>query len=307
MPIFKKLKNKFIKIREKNTPSEKDIQITTEKNLNEIFGIDHISSEFTINNLRIDTLCFDEEKNSFVIIEYKKDRSFSVIDQGFAYLALMLNNKAEFLLKYNEVKNKYLNRENVNWSQSRIIFIAPFFTPYQKAAINFKNLPFELWEVKHYEEDLIGYEKIEPIESSEKIETITGNKFMKGIVKDVKPYDLDWHLKRGSENTRKLFYTLREKVSELGEIKEKYLQFYIGYRISDGNLNFCAIHFYKAKLELDILIPDKNLHDPKKLTKKAPKSYGWAKNSKTFNIFSEKEIPYAMNLIEQSFEFNKNR
>lgn len=308
MPLFKKSKSKLIKIKEKGIPNEKDIQKVTEENLNEIFGLEYISSEFTVGNLRIDTLCFNPENNSFVIIEYKKDRSFSVIDQGFAYLAIMLNNKAEFLLEYNEsVKSKHLNRADIDWSQSRVIFISPFFTAHQKASINFKNLPIELWEINYYEDNLIEYEKIEPLESSEKIETITGDKFIKEVAREIKTYDLDWHLKRGSDKTRKLFYSLRDKIFELGEIKEKYLQFYVGYRINEGNINFCAIHFYKAKLGLSIIIPDKNLNDPKKWAKKVPKSYRWPKNLKFFNITSEKDIPYAMNLIGQSYEFNKNR
>jgi hypothetical protein len=45
-------------------------------------------------NLRIDTLAFDNESKAFVIIEYKKDRNFSVVDQGMAYLNLMLNKKS---------------------------------------------------------------------------------------------------------------------------------------------------------------------------------------------------------------------
>jgi len=309
MPIFQ-IKNKnLIKIKEKVAPLEKDIQKITEENLDEIFGLKYISSEFPLNNLRIDTLCFNPESNSFVIIEYKKNKSFSVIDQGFAYLALMLNNKAEFLLEYNEkIKNKYLNRGNINWSQSKIIFILPSFTLHQKAAINFKNLPLELWEINYYGEDLIEYKKIEAVESSENIETITKkDKIIKEVAKNIKPYDIEWHLKKTSEKTKTLFYTLREKLSDLEEIKEKYLQFYIGYRIGDGNKNFCSIHFYKKKLEITILVPDKKLEDPKKWTKKFPKSYGFAKNLKSFKIDSEKDIRYTMNLIEQSYEFNKNR
>ena len=64
-----------------------------------------MKSEFTLHNFRIDTLAFDEESKSFVIIEYKKDKSFSVVDQGYAYLSLMLNNKADFILEYNESLN----------------------------------------------------------------------------------------------------------------------------------------------------------------------------------------------------------
>jgi hypothetical protein len=67
--------------------------------------------------LRIDTLAFDNESKAFVIIEYNKDRNFSVVDQGTAYLNLMLNNKADFILEYNEsLRSSSLKREEVDWS-----------------------------------------------------------------------------------------------------------------------------------------------------------------------------------------------
>ena len=51
---------------------EKDIQNITEQNLRNIFGLDFVKSEFQLNDLRMDTLAFDDETKSFVIIEYKK-------------------------------------------------------------------------------------------------------------------------------------------------------------------------------------------------------------------------------------------
>ena len=77
---------------------EKDMQKLTEDNMENIFWLEFIKTEFQLNNLRIDSLAFDVENNSFVIIEYKRDKSFSVIDQGFAYLSLLLNNKASILI-----------------------------------------------------------------------------------------------------------------------------------------------------------------------------------------------------------------
>jgi len=160
MAIFKIKNNKLEKIKEKEISLEKDIQKITELNLEKIFRLEHVSSEFSLKNLRIDTLCFNPENKAFVIVEYKKDRSFSVIDQGFAYLSLLLNNKADFLVEYNEKnKSKTLSRESINWPQSQVIFISPFFTSHQKEAINFKNLPIELWEIKYYGNDLIEYQK----------------------------------------------------------------------------------------------------------------------------------------------------
>ena len=55
-----------------------------EQNLKTILGIEFVKSEFALNNFRIDSLALDKEANAFVIIEYKRDKNFSVIDQGYA-------------------------------------------------------------------------------------------------------------------------------------------------------------------------------------------------------------------------------
>jgi hypothetical protein len=58
----------------------------------------------------------------------------------------MLNNKADFILEYNENCKDTLKRDDIDWSQSKVIFVSPSFTTYQKEAINFKDLPIELWK-----------------------------------------------------------------------------------------------------------------------------------------------------------------
>lgn len=307
MALFSRQKNNLTPVAEKTGPIEREIQRLTETNLKELFNLQFVSSEFSHNNLRVDTLCFDAENKSFVIVEYKKDRSFSVIDQGFSYLALMLNNKAEFLIEYNEQTSKPLRREDINWAQSKVIFVSPFFTPHQKAAINFKNLPIELWEIKFYSNKLIEYKQIEPLETSEKIETLTGSKFIKEVAREVRGYDLETHLKKGSDKTRELFKILQEKVFDLGEVTEKYLQFYVAHRIPNSRINFVTTHFYKKKLDVYILVPTAKINDPRKISRAVPKSFGWAKNLRKFTVREEKEIPYAMDLIRQSYEFNKKR
>jgi RecB family endonuclease NucS len=126
MALFKII-DKLEYIKEKPFRLEKEIQEMTENNLKTILGLDFVKSEFALNNFRIDTLAFDKEANAFVI-EYKRDKNFSVIDQGYAYLSLMLNNKADFILEFNENLNKTLKRNDVDWSQSRVLFVSPAFT-----------------------------------------------------------------------------------------------------------------------------------------------------------------------------------
>jgi len=106
---------------------EREIQTVFENNLKSIMGVTFIKSEFTIKNKRIDTLGFYEESNSFVIIEYKRDRNSSVFDQGITYLKLILENKADFVIEYNGTFNKKIKREDIDWAQSRVAFVSTSF------------------------------------------------------------------------------------------------------------------------------------------------------------------------------------
>ncbi len=137
MRIFSVNETGLTEATEQQFPLESEIQRLTEQNLHDLFELDFVKSEFELHGLRVDTLAFDNESKAFVIIEYKKDRNFSVVDQGMAYLNLMLNNKADFILEYNERSHSShsLKREEIDWSQSRIIFISPEFTKYQQHAM----------------------------------------------------------------------------------------------------------------------------------------------------------------------------
>ena len=173
MPLFSCQDNKLQRIRKVDFKYESEIQKLTEDNLEEIFGLEMVQSEFQLNNLRIDTLAFSRESNSFVIIEYKRGVNFSVIDQGYAYLALLLNNKADFILEYNERMDANLKRSDVDWSQSKVIFVSPQFTTYQRKSIEFKDLAFELWEINNYANGTVLFNQIKSPELSESIKTVT--------------------------------------------------------------------------------------------------------------------------------------
>lgn len=151
MKLYSITNNKLKSISTSEFKLEKDIQNLVENNIGELFNLQFVKSELSIKNFRIDTLGFDKENKSFVIIEYKKDRNFSVIDQGYTYMSLMLNNKSDFILEYNEKYGGTMKRDDIDWSQSKVIFISPQFTEYQKQSINFRDVPFELWEIKRYE------------------------------------------------------------------------------------------------------------------------------------------------------------
>ena len=146
--IFHNANGTLTSKKEINFTLEKDLQKLVEANLSSILGLTFVATEVSIESYRFDTLAYNEETKSFVIIEYKRGKNESLVDQGYAYLYTLLNRKADFVLLYNEVFNKAAGLKDFDWSQTRIIFISPQFTDYQKNATAFINMPFELYEVK---------------------------------------------------------------------------------------------------------------------------------------------------------------
>lgn len=192
MQLFQKNKYSLLDLREVSFKLERDIQSLFEKNLSQITGLELVKSEFSIQNQRIDTLAFDIENNAFVIIEYKRGHNYSVFDQGVAYLNTLLKYKADFVLEYNEALNKSLKKGEVDWSQSKVVFVSPFFNQNQKQAVDFKDLNIELWEVKQYENNIIvidGIKKSEAAPSIKQTSTLEKETDLSEITKEIKTYN----------------------------------------------------------------------------------------------------------------------
>ena len=79
MPIYTIDKDeKLIPIKQVKFNNEKEMQNLTENNLEELFDLRFVASEFQVDNLRIDTLAFNEKTKSFVII-FCIDSSNSIV------------------------------------------------------------------------------------------------------------------------------------------------------------------------------------------------------------------------------------
>lgn len=304
MAIFQQEKNKLIPIKELKIDLERDLQKLTEENLQSVFSLQFVCTEYPLQRLRIDTLAFDEETNSFVIIEYKRDRSFSIIDQGFAYLSLMLNNKAEFVLEYNERMGKSLKKNDIDWSLSRVLFLANSFTAHQVAAINFKDLPIELWKVKKFNNGTILYNQVESSNNSESINTISKNKVIENVSREVKKNTVDDHFKTGWEKSRELYEIVSQRILALDpRIQENpNPKPYIGFKI--GNSNVFAISPYKSKIVVTLSRTTlQDLKDPEKKAKYRLNSFQHYNQHLTdIEIRDENDIDYALFLLKQRYK-----
>jgi len=302
MSLFSFNRGKIERINKVDFRLEKDIQKLTEENLDEIFGLEFVRTEFQLNNLRVDTLAFDKETNSFVIIEYKKDKNFSVIDQGYAYLTLLLNNKSDFILEYNEYKENILRKNDIDWSQSRVIFISPQFTEYQRQAIGFKDLPMELWEINLYKNDTVLFNRLKSSETSESIKTVSSkSKIVQEVSKEVKVHEEEDSLRGSSDTTLELYKSLNNRILDLGEIELKPFGTYVAFK---ANNEFVCVRVYRTILRIILNIPKHDLDDPKSIVDEFPKNIRFGKGDIGLDFKPEDDLDYLMTLIKQSY--NKN-
>ena len=304
MQLFEINQNgKINSIKEQPFKLEKDIQNLSEKNLEAIFELEFVKSEFSLNNFRIDTLAFDNKSKGFVIIEYKRDKNFSVIDQGYAYLSLMLNNKADFILEFNENRNQTLKKSDVEWSQSRVIFISPSFTSYQREAINFKDLPIELWEVKRYSNKSVVYNQIKTPGSQESIKTISKqDKEIKKVNQEIKVYTENEHLDKSEDAIKELYEQLKNAVQGLGELEMKPKKLYIAFV---AGTNVIDVHLQKQNLRIWLNLKKGELDDPKKLAKDVSQTGHWGNGDYQLDLKSDDEFEYVLSLVKQSLRKNK--
>lgn len=301
MYIYNKNKNALTILKEIPFKLEKEIQSIFESNLQAVLNLQLVKSEFTIKNNRIDTLAFDPESNSFVIIEYKRNQNYSVIDQGVSYLNLMLEYKADFIVEYNENLRGNLKRTDVDWSQSKIIFVSPSFTDFQKQSSNFKDLAIELWEVKQFDNDIIVVNPIKKSKSAPSIRQVQQieDSDLSKITKEIKVYTEEEHLEGKSDEIKELYEVYKQAILNLAsdlEIKPKKME--IGMT-KNGKI-FSDIVILKSGLKIFINLKKDTLDDPKKLMRDVSSIGHWGNGDYEVIVNDTKNLEYLMSLIKQA-------
>ena len=258
-------------LREVGFATEKEIQRFCESNLNRLLGLQFVASEFRVAQFRFDSVAYNASTQAFVIIEYKNDRNFSVIDQGYSYISTLLNHKADFVLKYNHVFSLSKGLEDFDWTQVRVLFVAPSYTTYQMSSINFHDLPMELWRIKRYEQGIVQFDQIKPTSTSASISGYVSSGVLpppggktNDPAKDVIVYSEDNRLADGSDITREYYAELRDYILSLDDsIELKATKLYVGFLFRNHNL--VDIKLQKGSIVLWLNAQYGSLNDPQHL------------------------------------------
>ena len=294
MPIFKEHpKGKLKKLNSFSASKEKEVQKLVEDNLMEVLDMHFLATEYTTTfGGRIDTLAIDVN-GAPVIIEYKRNRNDSIINQGLSYLKWLKAQKEEFfeMLVLKTLGEKLAKSVTIDWKNPRVVCIAENYSQFDIDTVEVVPMRIELFKYRYYDEGVFSLEPLGVTEKSNRSSSPTEN-----ITKSKIDLSVDDHLSKANPKIRELFSELRSRIFELDDnIVEKATTMYVAYRLAK---NFAEIHIGKSQLKIHLRPVDYS--DQKNLVEKVPDTYQWVMDRR-IHLRDQKDLDYVFNIIEQSY------
>lgn len=250
--MFYKIHNSTLDKIGTKTILERDVQNLVEKKLDELFGLEFVDTEFSIENVRFDTLAFDRQNNTPVIIEFKKSYDKSLFDQGLEYLNILFSRKADFSITLHKKVGISPDPDKISWENARVIFVSGRFSERQKRAISFQGLPIDLWNFEWLENDFFKIEK-ESLTREAKLSEFSksignGSMTIQKVQREIKEYDREYHEKIANPEVWELFEVIENEVPNWGDFEIRFKKQYIVFR-SNGK-GFLSVVFYKSRIKV---------------------------------------------------------
>lgn len=306
MPIFEIDNASLSRVEQKNFPLEKDLQSLIEKNLEVVFNCQLVASEFSTGAVhagRIDTLALSEENNP-VIIEYKKIESSELINQSLFYLHWIRDHKGDFGL----AAQKSLGPDVViDWSDIRVICIAPNYKKYDLHAVQVMGAHIELWKYRLYSNQSLYLEEVfagtqvapgsEDSLGKNPVMVAAGKKA--AMVRATASYTFDAHLENRSAVIKELLQEIREFVvgldSAIEEVPKKY---YIAYKASQNIV--CAEPQQKA-VKVFLKLKPQDVENPPPFYRDVSKIGHYGTGDVEFTVEDSKGLELIKKYIELAY------
>lgn len=244
MPIFDISGEKLFSVEQKNFALEKDLQTLIEKNLGTVFNCRLVASEFSTGALhagRIDSLALSEEDNP-VIIEYKKVESSELINQSLFYLHWIQDHKGDFEIAVQKTLGSGIK---VDWSDVRVICIAPNYKKYDLHAVQVMGANIELWKYRLFSNNSLYLEEVFHAAKVTNLQATSNNETKNPVMVEAgrkaaltratATYTFDERLDGKNDDIKQLTAMIREYVLGLDEaVEEVPKKFYVAYKISQN-------------------------------------------------------------------------
>ncbi len=276
MPLFEIANKQLSVLEQSNFVLEKNLQNLIEGNLKAVFNCRLVKSEFPTgyqHSGRIDTLALSEDDNP-VIIEYKKVESSELVNQSLYYLAWMKDHQGDFEIA---VKKVLGNSIEVDWSEIRVICIAPNYKKYDLYAVQMMGANIELWSYHLFQNKFLYLEKVlqvgySPLVDGEThVENNGKNPIMvaagkkAAITKATGVYNFEQHVEGKSAAIKEIAYAVQEFVLGLDSvIQEAPKKNYVAYKTSQ---NIACMEVQNQRILMFLKLNPKEINNPPIISK----------------------------------------
>ncbi len=306
MPLFE-ISDGVLTLVEKDVfSSEKELQTLIEKNLETVFNCRFIASEFWTGSQhagRIDTLALSEENNP-VIIEYKRVESSELINQSLFYLHWLADHRGDFELAARKALG---DNAQVDWSDIRVICIAPNYRKYDLYAVQMMGANIELWRYRLYANGILYFEEVyrdfapRTTFADEIVDPKTSTPRKKaGSDRTIDVYTFDEHVKDKPPHVRDLAIALQDYILSLDPAMEEMpRKNYIAYRMAQ---NIVCMEIQMQRILLFLKLDPKGLGPLPNNARDVSRIGHYGTGDLELSIRTEHEFEAAKGFIEQAYK-----
>ena len=306
MPLFTVSKTTLQPVAQSKFPSEKTLQQLVEANLEAVFNCRFVATEHPTGAQhagRIDTLALSEDHNP-VIIEYKNVESSDLINQSLFYLSWIHDHKGDFEIA---AQRKLGPRTEVDWSDVRVICIAPNYRKYDLHAVRVMGANIELWTYRLFANGVLYLEEIlQKSDSGVSVSATGKNPVMVAAGKKAAAarvsgsYNFDQHLTGKPEAIRQLAIVANDFIAGLDpsiEVAPK--KFYVAYKTSQ---NIVCMEVKQQRVILYLKLDPKSVRGPKGISRDVSEVGHYGTGDLEVSIKGQADFDAAKLFIQMAYE-----
>ena len=230
-------------------------------------------------------------------------RSSKLINQSLFYLSWIQDHRGDFEI----VAQKSLgNKVEVDWSDIRVICIAPNYKKYDLHAVNVMGANLELWTYRLFKNGVLYLEQevFDKSTTTSSSVSVAGTGLTAGqkaaISRKTDSYTIDQHFKGKSSPVKELAQSVQEFFPDLDPaIDEVPKKDYIAYKISK---NFVCMKIQKHQVRLYVKLDPKKVDVPSNLARDVTNIGHFGTGDLALTIKSQDDLEQVKPQLEQAYQ-----
>lgn len=304
MPLFRISQEAVVAVPQSNFPTEKSLQTLVERNLGPIFNCRLVASEHPTGAQhagRIDTLALSEDHNP-VIIEYKKVESSELVNQSLYYLAWLRDHRGDFTLAAQRLLGP---KVAIDWSDIRVICIAPNYRKYDLHAVQVIGSSIELWTYRRFVNGTFYLEEVYPAgggiqDASGKNPVMVAAGKKAAVTRASSTWTFDQHTSNKPPTIKAIALAVQEFMLGLSNaVEEAPKKLYVAYRTTQ---NIVCAEIQKQKIYLYVKLDPRANKGPEGLSRDVTNIGHFGTGDLEITLRTIKDFELAKPWLRKAFE-----